>query len=192
MLWTPQTALWMAEAQPKDEKGPRVMTEQNVSRGRNGFRTCDSDFNLGRHLIPFLQDNAFYAEISRYVKKRYSHDIPTAAVTFDPRDDQVVMWVNPEFMGGGTYFSENRKKDVTCEPLTNWEIQGVLTHEFDHLWSGHLNARRRSPPDDWNVGTDLAINSLRVTHAGPPRDLVPGEVARCLPKIALIPGQRPY
>jgi predicted metal-dependent peptidase len=193
MLWTPQTVLWMAEVSKdtKDE-GPPVMTEQNVGRRRHGFRTCDSDFNLGRHLIPYLQDVPFYAEISRYVKKRYTHDVPTAAVSFDPRDDQVVMWVNPEFMGGGTYYNEARKKEVTCEPLTNWEIRGTLNHEFDHLWSGHLNARRRTPADDWNVATDLAINSLIYKNAGQPRDLEPGQVARPLPKIALVPGQKPY
>jgi predicted metal-dependent peptidase len=178
-------------ADKKDDKLP-AMTEQNVSRTRHGWRTCETDFNLGRHLIPYLQDVPFYAEISRYVKKRYTHDIPTAAVTFDPREDEVVMYVNPEFLGGGTYYSEARKKDVTCDPLTNWEIRGVLNHEFDHLWGGHLNERRRAPPDDWNVGTDLAINSGIIKNAGQPRDIEPGQVARPLPKMALIPGVMPW
>src|SRR5579863_717094 len=195
MLWTPQTGLWMAEANKNEP--PPVMTEQNVAHGRRGWRTCDSDFNLGRHLIPYLQDVPFYAEISRYVKKRYTHDIPTAAVAYDFSDDEVVMYVNPEFMGGGTYYSEPRKKDVTCDPLTNWEIRGTLNHEFDHIWSGHLQARRPTPATaqtsaDWNVATDLAINSLIVKNAGQPRDLLPGEVARPLPKLALIPGVKPW
>lgn len=176
----------------KDDKSPKTMTEQNIKRGPRGWRSCDTDFNLGRHLIPYLQDVPFYAEISRYVKKRYTHDIPTAAVSYDPRDDEVVMFVNPCFLGGGTYFNEARKHDIVCEPLTNWEIRGVLNHEFDHLWSGHLNARRRSPPDDWNVATDCAINSLIVRNAGQPRDIEPGQVARPLPKLALIPGQKPW
>src|SRR5581483_5036547 len=192
MLWTPRTGLWMADVAKDAEKGPRAMTEQNVSTRQHGFRDCDSDFNLGRHLIPYLQDVPFYAEISRYVKKRFTHDIPTAAVTFDPRNDEVVMWVNPQFMGGGTYYDANRKKDVTCEPLTNWEIRGVLNHEFDHLWGGHLNARRRTPAGDWNVGTDLAIKLLIVKNAGAPRDLEPGEVARPLPKMGLVPGVKPW
>jgi len=178
-------------AEKKEDKNPS-MTEQNVSRGPSGWRSCDTDFNLGRHLIPYLQDVPFYAEISRYVKKRYTHDIPTAAVTYDVRDDEVVMYVNPCFLGGGTYHSDLRKKDVTCEPLTNWEIRGVLNHEFDHLWSGHLNARRRNPADDWNVGTDCAINSLIYQNAGQPRDVEPGQVARPLPKMALVPGMKPW
>lgn len=155
------------------------------------WKSCESEFNLSRHLIPFLQDVPFYAELSRHIHKRFTTQIPTMAVAFDPKADELVMYVNPYFMGGGTYVDE-KGKEVTCEPLTNFEIRGGLTHEFNHLVFGHLNARRKSPNDKWNVGADLAINSLIVSHAGRPRDVDADQKARPLPKIALIPGQRPW
>jgi predicted metal-dependent peptidase len=176
-------------AEDAADKQP-AMTEAHVSVG-HWHEADDSLFNLGRHLIPFLQDVPFYAELSRHIKKRLTTDIPTAAVTFDPREDEFILWVNPYFAGGGTY--EDRKgEQVTCDKLTNWQIRGLLTHEMDHIVYGHLNARRRKPADDWNVGTDLAINSLIVTHSGQPRDIEPGQVALPLPKEGLVPGQMPF
>lgn len=155
------------------------------------WKTIESDWNLSRHLIPFLQDVPFYAEISRHLQKRFTMDIPTLAVSFDPRADELVLWVNPIFMSGGKY-QDKKGEWFTCDSLTNWEIRGCLTHEFDHLVFGHLNVRRRDPADKWNVGADLAINSLIYKNAGQPRDIEPGQTARPLPKIALVPGQRPF
>jgi len=140
------------------------------------FRTCESEFNLERHLIPFLQDTAFYAELSRHLRKSFSKDLPTAAVTYDPRSDEMAMFVNPDF----------------AERQSNWQIRGLLTHEFDHLVFGHLNSRRKTPNRIWNVATDLAINSLIVEHATKPRDVSPNDKdALPLPLGALIPGQWP-
>lgn len=155
------------------------------------WKTIEHEYNFSRHLIPFMQDCPFYAEISRHLQKRYTDSIPTAAVSFDPKADELVLWVNPYFMGGGTYKARG-DKEVVEEGLTNWETRGVITHEFDHLVFGHLGERRRDPADTDNVAKDLAINSLIVKRQGQPRDLAPGETARCLPRIALIPGQRPY
>jgi predicted metal-dependent peptidase len=140
------------------------------------FRECQTTFNLERHLIPFLQDCAFFAELSRQLTKIPTLDIPTAAVTYDPRSDQVALYYNPNFM----------------DSLSNWEIRGVLTHEFYHLVFCHLNARRKNPQRIWNVATDLAINSIIIENAGKPRDA--GEDsrdARPLPRFALVPGQWP-
>lgn len=140
------------------------------------FRECESTFNIERHLIPFLQDCAFFAELSRQLTKVPTRDLPTAAVTWDPRTDQITLFYNPDFM----------------DSLTNWEIQGVLKHEFYHLVFGHLNARRKGPSRLWNVATDLAINSIIIENAGKPRDA--GEDsrdARPLPRFVLVPGQWP-
>lgn len=140
------------------------------------LRTCESDFNLERHLIPFLQDTAFYAELSRHLRKSFTKDLPTAAVTYDPKTDEMALFVNPDF----------------AESLANWEIRGLLTHEFDHLVFGHLNARRKQPGRIWNVATDLAINSLITEHAAKPRDVSSSDKdARPLPACALIPGRWP-
>src|SRR5579863_7982895 len=101
----------------KKEDDKSVMTEAGVRHGR--LRPCESDFNLSRHLIPFLQDVPFYAEISRHIKKRFTTDIPTAGVTFDSKEDEIVLYVNPFFAGGGEYTDPKNEK-VVCEPLTNW------------------------------------------------------------------------
>lgn len=140
------------------------------------FRPCETDFDLERHLIPFLQTCAFFAELSRQLTKVPTRDIPTAAVTYDPRTDQITLFYNPDFM----------------DSLSNWEIRGVLTHEFYHLVFCHLSARRKNPGRMWNVATDLAINSIIIENAGQPRDAgEDGKDARPLPRFVLVPGQWP-
>ena len=41
--------------------------------------------NLDRHLISFLQDNPFFAELSRHIQKVPTKDLPTAGVTFNDK-----------------------------------------------------------------------------------------------------------
>jgi len=132
-----------------------------------------------------MQNVPFYAEISRHIQKRFTTDIPTMAVSFDPKADELVMWVNPYFAGGGTYVGRDGKPIVEAG-LSNTEITGCLTHEFDHIVFGHLNARRLDPPQECNIAQDLAINSLIVSNT----KLPVGE--KVLPDIVLIPGKRPH
>lgn len=155
------------------------------------WRTHETDFNIARHLIPFMQDVPFYAEISRHMIKRCSRDLPTAAVSFDPRVDQLVMWFNDVFYAGGSYVDRDGQT-VDEDGLHHWEIRGVNTHEFDHIVYGHLDARRMEPSDVDGISKDLAINSLIVQRQGQPRDIEPGQTARVLPRCALVPGQRPW
>lgn len=138
------------------------------------FKPCETNFNLDRHIIVFLQINAFFCSISRSLKKVPTKEIPTAAICYDPRTDDVCLAWNPDFFAG----------------LTDWEIRGVLTHEFYHLVFCHLTARRKSPPRMWNVATDLAINSIIV---GGHNKSMPNATSedRILPRCALIPGQWP-
>ena len=86
------------------------------------FSPCTTEFNLDRHLISFLQDNPFFAELSRHITKIPTKSLPTAAVTFDERSDQLCLWWNPDFFSS----------------LSQWEVRGVLTHEYYHLVFGHL------------------------------------------------------
>jgi len=139
------------------------------------FSSCNTDFNLERHLIPFLQDCSFFASISRQLHKSPTRDIPTAAVSYDPKSDQIALFWNPEFFAS----------------LSNWEIRGVLTHEFYHLVFGHLAARRKNPPRMWNVATDLAINSIIIKNSGRPQGQSEDGDARPLPRCALVPGSWP-
>ena len=138
------------------------------------YAACETDFNLEKHLIVFLQESPFYAELSRHIRKTPSRGLPTAGVTFNEKTDELVLLWNPEFFG----------------ELSPAEIKGVLLHEFNHLIFGHLAARRREPHRTWNIATDLAINSLIVASAGHRKD--DDKEGRVLPRGGLIPGQRPY
>jgi predicted metal-dependent peptidase len=138
------------------------------------WKATTTDFNIERHLIVFLQENPFYAEISRHVRKIATEDLPTAAVTYDPKIDEIGLWYNPTFFAG----------------LSNWEIRGVLMHEFNHLVFGHLGDRRKKPNKIWNIATDLAINSLIISSCSTRRSNETAETGP-LPEMALIPGRRP-
>lgn len=138
-------------------------------------RRCETNFNFDRHLIVFMTQNAFWAELSRHITKIPTMDIPTAMVSYDIKMDTLVLWYNPEFL---------RKE-------SNLAINGVIVHEFSHITYGHLVGRVKTPLRLWNIGTDCAINSIIEATAGSPKeDDIAG--ARCLPRIALIPGTRPY
>lgn len=128
------------------------------------FNAIETDFNLDRHLISFLQDSPFFAELSRYVRKVATDEIPTAAVSYDPDYDDLTLLWNPEFF----------------RPLSDAEIKGVLTHEYYHLVFRHITERRRTPPRLWNVATDLAINSI-----------ISGHTNMALPSGCLMPGVFP-
>jgi len=136
------------------------------------FSTTTTDFNLDRHLISFLQDSPFFAELSRHIHKSPTRDLPTAAVTFDEKNDELCLFWNPDFF----------------EKLSPREVRGVLTHEFYHLVFGHLSARRRKPARLWNVATDLAINSI-IVDPGRGSSSLAGE--RALPEGCLVPGVFP-
>lgn len=139
------------------------------------YKPCDTDFQIERYIIPYLQDVPFFAEISRHIKKIATTDMPTLAVSYNAETDDVTMYYNPEFL----------------KPMSTWEIRGCLNHEFYHLIFGHLNARRKNPPKMWNIATDLAINSIIVKNSARPRDSVEGDGSRPLPTCALIPGEWP-
>jgi predicted metal-dependent peptidase len=128
------------------------------------FNAIETDFNLDRHLIAFLQDSPFFAELSRYIRKVPTDSMPTAAVAYDPTYDDLTMYWNPEF------FRE----------MSDAEIKGVLTHEYYHLVFRHINERRKEPPKMWNVATDLAINSI-----------ISGHTNMALPDGCLMPGVFP-
>lgn len=130
------------------------------------FSQCETDYNLDRHLIAFLQDTPFFAEMSRYIRKVPTMDLPTAGVAFDQQFDDITMYWNPEFFAS----------------LTDAEVRGVLVHEFYHLIFQHISSRLKKPAKMWNVATDLAINSIIVTGENK---------AIALPKGGLIPGQFP-
>ncbi len=105
----------------------------------------DKTFNLNMHTFRLLQQEPFFASLSRRIHKHASKAIPTAGVCINPHTAQFEMLYNPDFMG----------------KLTDKEKLGVLKHEFYHIIFEHVTSRL--PPEGmnlkWNVATDLAINS---------------------------------
>ena len=102
-------------------------------------------FDLNKHTFRLLQQEPFFASISRRIHKSPTKMIPTAGVRINPHNQQFEMVYNPDFMG----------------KLTDKEKLGVMMHEFYHVIFEHVTTRL--PPEGmsmmWNVATDLAINS---------------------------------
>ena len=102
------------------------------------------EWNINPHLLVFMQHHPFLAGISRQIRKRCTRSITTAAVSYDVKTSEVVLWYNDLFMAS----------------LTNSMVYGVLKHEFFHMVFRHLTARRRDPCGRWNTATDMAIDWL--------------------------------
>ena len=119
-------------------------------------------FDLNLHVYRLLQNEPFYAAISRRVNKASSTALPTAGVRIDKESKQFEMLYNPSFFEG----------------LTDSEKAAVLRHEFDHLVFDHVTGRlpAEGMTKLWNIATDLAINS-HIPH---------------IPKMACIPGEGPF
>ena len=124
------------------------------------------EFELHPHLLVFISNYPFYAELSRHVTKRASKHIPTAGVKFDLVSESLELVYNPDFMA----------------KLSVSEVRGVLMHEFNHIVFKHLTARKQEPAKVWNIAFDCAINSLIVEKETPN----PGE--KMLPWNCCVPG----
>jgi predicted metal-dependent peptidase len=142
--------------------------------------TAPQKFNIERHFVPFLQGNQFLAYISRYVRKRATLDIPTAAIAYEPERRELTLWFNPTFMSA----------------QTDARIQGILKHEFYHIVFGHLTGRRREPHKRDNIAKDMAIDYLIWLEAEADaqqsnnKSLVPETYP--LPLFAVRPGYFPW
>ena len=123
----------------------------------------NKSFDLNLHCYRLLQDEPFFAALSRKVEKIADPSIPTAGVWVNPNSGVFEMRYNPEFMGG----------------LPEAHIKGVLKHEFYHLIFDHVTTRKPDhvPHKLWNIAADLAINS---------------HIANELPETACVPGRGPF
>ena len=102
-------------------------------------------FNLDHHILSLLQDEPFFAALSRRINKRSTSQLPTAGVRVNPDTAQFEMLYNPDFF----------------QKLTKAQRKDVLKHEFYHLIFEHVTSRKPEDinPRVWNFATDLAINS---------------------------------
>lgn len=116
-------------------------------------------FNLNDHIFRLLQDEPFFASLSRNVDKTEDRSIPTAGVRIDPKTGFFELLYNPDYF----------------ESLpTDKQRTGVLVHEFYHLVMEHIIGRLpdelngifdgQSDPKKqslfklYNIAADLSIN----------------------------------
>ena len=104
-----------------------------------------TNFDLDKHTWRLLQNEPFFAALSRRIHKTPTTAIPTAGVKLNKHTAQFEMIYNPEFF----------------EKLEDNHKLGVLMHEYYHIIFEHVTGRL--PPEGmnivWNIATDLAINS---------------------------------
>ena len=117
----------------------------------------DPDFNLNDHVYRLLQNEPFFAALSRRIDKKPGN-VPTAGVRVN-EDGHFEMVYSPAFFAG----------------LTDEQRSGVLVHEFYHLIFEHVTCRlpdalagvmqSQNPTQEqiqlfklWNIATDLSIN----------------------------------
>ena len=117
-------------------------------------------FDLNMHTFRLLQQEPFFASLSRRIHKAPSKHIPTAGVRINPQSAQFEMLYNPDFMAS----------------LTDKQKLGVLMHEFYHIIFEHVTTRLPSEGMSmkWNVATDLAINS-HIADMLPDGGCIPGK-----------------
>jgi len=102
-------------------------------------------FDLNFHIYSLLQEEPFFAALSRSIDKRANRSIPTAGVGVDEQSGHFILYYNPEYF----------------EKLPKEQKKGVLKHEFYHLIFEHVTTRlpAQGLTQYWNIATDLAINS---------------------------------
>jgi predicted metal-dependent peptidase len=132
---------------------------------------ADSSFNLNMHTHRLLQDEPFFAALSRRIDKRATTSVPTAGVHIT-QDGRFEMLYNPDFME--RMIEECGETKENRDNPFRW-VRGILMHEFYHLIYGHVTTRM---PEEgmsklWNIATDLAINT-HIPDELPPSGCIPG------------------
>lgn len=113
------------------------------------------------------QDEPFLGGISISLDKKPDADIPTACVGFVGEHGHLTMRYNPYFF----------------RSMSPEERRGVIVHELYHLALLHLFERNVTDKNFarlWNVGTDMAINSL-----------ITNDNKNKLPDWTILPGREP-
>ena len=104
-------------------------------------------FDLDKHILNLLNDEPFFAALSRGLVKKADTSIPTAGVMLNKERARYELHYNPDFM------QEMFDRDPKF-------IKGILMHEFYHIVLFHVC--KRLPGGEhtklWNVAADLAIN----------------------------------
>jgi predicted metal-dependent peptidase len=120
-------------------------------------------YNFDKMLIESMTSSPFFTELSRWIRKRPSTEVPTMGVRYNPATEDIELCYNRRW---------------ACR-LSVAEHKGVLRHEFYHIIFKHITSRRREPHMVANIAGDLCINSIILEDGSE------------LPKGCYIPGKRP-
>ena len=96
-------------------------------------------FDLDKHTWRLLQNEPFFASLSRRIHKIATTDIPTAGVMLNKDTAQFEMVYNPEFFAT---LDDNHKL-------------GVLMHEYYHIIFEHVTGRL--PPEGMNMRWNICL-----------------------------------
>lgn len=152
-------------------KGEKQTTETNPKDAEDKYWGMPhfegetfSDREFEQDFLQVYMHEPFLGGISLGISKYADAGCGTAYVGIDKETHELVMGYNP-------YFFRSMKAH---------EREGVIIHELYHVVLQHLferNVTEKKYAMAWNVGTDLAINSI-IGHTR-------------LPSMALIPGRIP-
>lgn len=155
-------------------KSPNNNTKSNAIKSRDKFwgqpHFEGEQFSEKEFYNEFLQIymyEPFLAGISMEMDKKPDINCDTAYVGFNTNTYELTMGYNPYFF---RYLKSKHR-------------EGIVIHELYHIVLQHLfdrNVTDKADANAWNVGTDLAINSI--IHSSTPERM---------PDLALIPGKIP-
>lgn len=130
------------------------------------YQQNQQDEEFQRLFVSILMNEPFLSTMALKINRKVDNSMPTAyvGVERDGVDLCFVLGYNSDFM----------------RSLTREVQLGVIKHELYHLVFNHITSRGvgdKKMAKLWNIATDLAINSIiGADH---------------LPKVCLVPGQRP-
>lgn len=127
-------------------------------------------YDLDMRIYKLLQDEPFFALLSRQLNKVPTDTIPTAGIRFNKEQARYELVYNPEFLAG-----KNEQLPLDGMVQEKW----VLMHELYHASLGHCTGRTLPEYDKKlaNCAMDCAINSLRNMRPNAPEwVLMPGRL----------------
>ena len=128
----------------------------------------ENEYDLDMKIYKLLQDEPFFAVLSRRLNKVASSNVSTAGIRFNKEDACYEIVYNPNFMAG-------RNPQLPLNGFT--QEKWVLMHELYHASLGHCTGRTLPDYDRKlaNCAMDLAINSLNnMRDTAPDWVLMPG------------------
>jgi predicted metal-dependent peptidase len=127
------------------KKKPPASEKAKADAPPSAADIADAASKLEQAAIALLRQEPFYAHLLTSLRRVYSTEVPTAAVSATGRG--ATLWVNPLFF---------------LKQISERERIGVLKHELLHLMFKHPWRETSNMPDDGlrNIAADLVVNQF--------------------------------